>query len=537
MIRAAEETVTIAPRSEAPQPDALAWSSDWDAAVAAPRWAVVVPTVGRPSLGVLLRSLARQQHQPDEVVVVDDRPPPGTQIELQLAVLDALGAGLGPTVQVLRGDGRGPAHARNVGWQASRSPWVVFVDDDVVLPDDWSEGLLDDLTAATDDIGGVQAHIDVPLPADRRPTDWERGTSGLADAVWATADMAYRREALVEVGGFDERFPRAYREDADLALRVRHAGFELVRGQRRITHPVRPSSTWASLKQQRGNRDDALMRRLHGAGWRSDAGCPPGRLRWHAATTAPAVTALLAAATGHRRTAAVATAAWAALVGDFAARRIAPGPRNAREVLTMLATSVAIPPYAVLQRLRGAVAHRSQPRWSWPVRAVLLDRDGTLIEDVPYNGDPEKVQPVPGARDAVRRLREAGVAVGVVTNQSGIARGLLTRAQADAVNARVDELLGPFDTWQVCPHGPDDDCECRKPMPGMVLAAAEELGVGPHEVVVIGDIGSDVDAARAAGARGVLVPNDRTRTEEVHAARHVAPDLDAAVDLLLGATP
>ncbi|HET8614568.1 MAG TPA: HAD-IIIA family hydrolase [Actinomycetales bacterium] len=529
MIRAGEPELTVA--SPEAQPEELVWSSS-GTGVDTPRFAVVVPTLGRPSLAVLLRSLATQQHAPDEVVVVDDRPGPA-DVDLQLTVLDALGAGAGRSVRVLRGHGRGPAHARNVGWQASRSPWVVFVDDDVVLPDDWSQALLGDLAAATDDVGGVQARIDVPLPADRRPTDWERGTSGLADAVWATAEMAYRREALVEVGGFDERFPRAYREDADLALRVRRNGFQLARGQRRITHPVRPSSAWASVTQQRGNRDDALMRRLHGDAWRTEAGCPPGRLRWHAATAASAAATLLAATTGLRRTATVAAAAWAALTADFAARRIAPGPRTPREVLTMVMTSVAIPPYAVAQRVLGTVAHRSQPRWSCPVKAVLLDRDGTLVDDVPYNGDPAQVRPVPGAREAVRRLREAGLAVGVVTNQSGIARGLLTPEQAQAVNARVDELVGPFDTWQVCPHGPDDGCECRKPAPGMVLAAAEELGVLPHEVVVIGDIGSDVEAARAAGARGVLVPTDRTLPAEVRRARHVVRDLTVAVDLVL----
>jgi HAD superfamily hydrolase (TIGR01662 family) len=498
------------------------------------RWAVVVPTLGRPSLQVLLRSLAEQRHLPDEVVVVDDRPGHGRVLDVDLPVLDAVNGRQRPHVRVLIGGGMGPAHARNVGWQATRSPWVVFVDDDVVLPSGWSEAVLGDLTTAAADVGGVQARIDVPLPTDRRPTDWERGTAGLETAAWATAEMAYRREALVEVGGFDERFPRAYREDADLALRVRRAGFELTRGRRHVTHPVRPSSTWASVAQQRGNRDDALMRQLHGTAWRSDARCPSGRLRWHAPTAAAGVTALVAGVSGHRRTAAVAAAAWAALTAEFALRRIAPGPRVPREVARMVATSVAIPPYAVVQRLLGAVAHRRQPRWTWPVKAVLLDRDGTLVEDVPYNGDPARVRPVAGAAEAVRRAREAGLKLGVVTNQSGIARGLLTRAQADSVNARVDDLLGPFDTWQVCPHGPDDGCGCRKPLPGMVSAAVEQLGVAPHEVVVIGDIGADVDAARAAGARGVLVPNDRTLPAEVQRARRVASTLSEAIDLVLG---
>jgi HAD superfamily hydrolase (TIGR01662 family) len=532
-------SVAVAPPSPLPRDPEPGRSGDSGLDGGRLGWAVVVPTLGRPSLAVTLRSLADQHHLPDEVVVVDDRPDGGPELDVDLPVIDVTGtrSGARPSVRVAKGHGRGPAHARNVGWRACRSPWVVFVDDDVVLPAGWSEQLLVDLAGAADDVGGVQARVDVPLPTHRRPTDWERGTSGLTDAVWATAEMAYRREALVEVGGFDERFPRAYREDADLALRARAAGFRLVRGQHRVTHPVRPSGPWVSLKQQRGNRDDALMRRLHGPTWRADAACPAGRLRWHAVTTTAAGLALLAGVAGRRRAAALAATAWAVLTGEFALRRIAPGPRTVGEVGAMLATSVAIPPYAVTQRLIGTLAHRRSARWARPVRAVLLDRDGTLIEDVPYNGDPDRVRPVAGAREAVQRLREAGIRVGVVTNQSGIGRGLLTRARVDAVNRRVDELLGPFDTWQVCPHDPDDACSCRKPLPGMVSAAADALGVAPHEVVVIGDIGADVEAARAAGALGVLVPNGRTRTDEVRDARHVAPTVTAAVDLVLGGAP
>jgi histidinol-phosphate phosphatase family protein len=165
--------------------------------------------------------------------------------------------------------------------------------------------------------------------------------------------------------------------------------------------------------------------------------------------------------------------------------------------------------------------------------AVLLDRDGTLVVDVPYNGDPAAVVPVPGAAAALARLRAAGVRLAVVSNQSGIARGLLTEAQVRAVNARVEELLGPLGPWCVCPHGPDDGCPCRKPRPGLVLQAAQALGVAPSDCAVVGDIGADVEAARAAGARGVLVPTPATRREEVAAALEVAPTLGAAVDLLL----
>ncbi|MFL6136303.1 MAG: D-glycero-alpha-D-manno-heptose-1,7-bisphosphate 7-phosphatase [Frankiaceae bacterium] len=172
-------------------------------------------------------------------------------------------------------------------------------------------------------------------------------------------------------------------------------------------------------------------------------------------------------------------------------------------------------------------------RGSCRTRAVLLDRDGTLVVDVPFNGDPSAVAPMPTALDAVRRLREHGLATAIVSNQSGIARGLLTPEQVDAVNARVDELLGPFDAIVYCPHGPLDGCACRKPRPGLVHQAARALGVDPSECALVGDIGSDVEAAAAAGARGILVPTAETRQAEVDAAPEVAATLADAVGRLL----
>jgi HAD superfamily hydrolase (TIGR01662 family) len=166
--------------------------------------------------------------------------------------------------------------------------------------------------------------------------------------------------------------------------------------------------------------------------------------------------------------------------------------------------------------------------------AVLFDRDGTLVADVPYNGDPARVTLMPGARRAVDAVRAAGVPVGVVTNQSGVARGLLTRRDVENVRLRVEELLGPFTVWAVCPHGPGEGCACRKPAPGLILAACRRLAVPPERTAVIGDIGADMEAARAAGARGVLVPTAVTRAEETAAADVTAPDLPAAVRLVLG---
>lgn len=167
------------------------------------------------------------------------------------------------------------------------------------------------------------------------------------------------------------------------------------------------------------------------------------------------------------------------------------------------------------------------------IDAVLCDRDGTLVVDVPYNRDPEQVRPMPTVRRGLERLRAAGIATAIVSNQSGVARGLLRAEDVERVNRRVDELLGPFDVTLWCPHGPDDGCRCRKPAPGMVEDAARHLGVDVTRCVVVGDIAADVEAAQAAGAWGILVPTDRTRPEEVAAARWTATTFEAAIDQVL----
>jgi HAD superfamily hydrolase (TIGR01662 family) len=166
------------------------------------------------------------------------------------------------------------------------------------------------------------------------------------------------------------------------------------------------------------------------------------------------------------------------------------------------------------------------------LRAVLFDRDGTLVVDVPYNGDPGLVTPMPGAKAVLDALRADGIATGVISNQSGIARGLITAANVADVNARVEELLGPFDVWEVCPHSEQDGCDCRKPAPGMVHSACRKLGIEASQAALIGDIGADVRAAEAAGATGVLVPTPVTRAEEVAEAQLVARTLAEAVSLL-----
>jgi histidinol-phosphate phosphatase family protein len=308
-----------------------------------------------------------------------------------------------------------------------------------------------------------------------------------------------------------------------------------VRGSRETAHPVRPTDRWVSVRTQAGNADDVLMRRLHGPHWRRAAHAPAGRRRRHLVVTAAATIAVAAAARRRPAAASVAAALWAAGTGELAWARIAPGPRDGNEVVTMVLTSVVIPPAATWHWLRGYWRHRTAEPWqaAAPVRAVLFDRDGTLVHDVPYNGDPGAVRPVDGAVEVVQRLRDHGVRTGVVTNQSGVARGLLTEDDVRRVNARVDDLFGGFDVWEVCPHQEADRCRCRKPAPGMVLDAAARLGVAAGEVVVVGDIGADVRAAQAAGARAVLVPTAQTRPDEIESAPVVARNLADAVRMVL----
>jgi len=490
---------------------------------------VVVPTVGRRTLRTLLEALAGGDGGPLgwPVVVVDDRPA-GPELDVPTPGLD---------VTVLRSWGRGPAAARNVGWRHARTEWVSFLDDDVVPGPDWLSRLDEDLADAAADVAGVAGRVRVPLPPDRRPTDWERSTAGLERARWITADLSYRRSALAQVGGFDERFPRAFREDADLGLRVTRCGGRIVSGRREVLHPPRSSGFWASVTQQRGNADDFLMRGLHGRDWATLVGAPRGRRRRHVAVTASALAAGAAASARKRVPAAAAGMLWAAGTAELAVARIRPGPRTPGEVLRMVLTSLAIPAAATWHSLRGALRHRRATPWQGAPDLVLFDRDGTLVEDVPYNGDPELVRPVPGARRALDRLRRAGIRVGMVTNQSGVGTGRITPAQLASVQTKVSDTLGPFDVVQVCPHGPEDGCSCRKPRPGLVLAACEQVGVAPARTVVVGDIETDLLAARAAGAAALLVPTSQTRAPEVSRAHRrglVAADLADAADRLLG---
>ena len=172
--------------------------------------------------------------------------------------------------------------------------------------------------------------------------------------------------------------------------------------------------------------------------------------------------------------------------------------------------------------------------------AVFLDRDGTLIDDVHYISRPEDVRLIPGAAAAVRRLNGAGVPVVVVTNQSGLGRGMMDEGAYVAVRARLDELLhdegARLDATYHCPHRPEDGCGCRKPGVELYERAVADHGLDAARSFFVGDRLRDVLPARSLGGRGILVPSADTPAADVMRAQSefaISTTLGAAVDRIL----
>jgi histidinol-phosphate phosphatase family protein len=154
-----------------------------------------------------------------------------------------------------------------------------------------------------------------------------------------------------------------------------------------------------------------------------------------------------------------------------------------------------------------------------PAPVVFLDKDGTLIENVPYNVDPSLIRLTPGAGPALVALHPAGWRIAVVSNQSGVARGLFPESALAGVETRLQELLAEFGAplagFFYCPHHPEGivpeyaiHCNCRKPAPGLILNAADQLGATPRDCWVVGDSASDMEAGHKAGCRTILICSD-----------------------------
>jgi D-glycero-D-manno-heptose 1,7-bisphosphate phosphatase len=179
------------------------------------------------------------------------------------------------------------------------------------------------------------------------------------------------------------------------------------------------------------------------------------------------------------------------------------------------------------------------------MKAVFLDRDGTIVVEKGYITVADDIELIPGAAAAIVRLRQAGWKVFVVTNQGCVAKGMITEDELGAIHFRMVAMLGAegaeVDGIYACIHHPEGSvpdysyaCDCRKPLPGLLERAATEHGVDLSSSVMIGDTLRDIDAGRAVGARSVLVLTGKgRRVEPDHGAVHVADDLASAVDWLL----
>jgi len=179
------------------------------------------------------------------------------------------------------------------------------------------------------------------------------------------------------------------------------------------------------------------------------------------------------------------------------------------------------------------------------MKLIILDRDGVINEDSDhFIKSPDEWIPIPGSLEAIARLHKAGWTIAVATNQSGIARGLFSVDTLQAMHAKFHALLaehgGKVDAIYYCDHGPNDECSCRKPLPGMYVQAADEFGADLREVPVIGDSFRDLEAAMAVNARPIAVKTGKgERTLESHAAVlkekniPVYDNLASAVDALL----
>ena len=322
-----------------------------------PDVAVVMATYRRPDL--LSRCLEALRVQTldgrrfEIVVADDDAGSPGAATTR--AIVDALHASThgAPAVRYVPvTKTQGPAGARNAGWQATSARVIAFTDDDTVPDPGWIEAGLAALDAGLDAAGGA---IRMPLPAV--PTDYERDAAGLAHAEFATANCFVVRPALVAVGGFDERFTAAWREDSDLQFALMKAGYRVGFADRAVmVHPVRPAPFGVSVGQQRKVVFDVLLFKKHPELYRTRI-LPTPPWAYYACVGALGG-AVVAAAAGAGTVAAGLAAVWGALTLRFAWSRLRGTSRRLSHVAEMLWTSVAIPPLALWWRLVGALRYR-----------------------------------------------------------------------------------------------------------------------------------------------------------------------------------
>jgi glycosyltransferase involved in cell wall biosynthesis len=311
------------------------------------RISVVIPTYRRPELlarclaAVLSQSFARERY---EVIVVDD----GHDDATRALVERMQPPGGAPALRYLRPPhGCGPAVARNAGWRAAHAPLVAFTDDDTMADRRWLE-------EGAQALGGrvaICGRVVVPPLADP-PTDHELMTRGLEAAEFVTANAFVRRDALAQVGGFDERFLRAWREDSDLQFRLQQLGEVTRVDVATVVHPVRPERWGVCLRQQRNTFFDALLYKKHPRLYRERIRAVPP---WdYYAVVGATLSAPFLVASGAVPGAGIALTIAAVLVLRIAARRLRRTARTPGHVAEMVVTSALIPFLSVYWRMRGA---------------------------------------------------------------------------------------------------------------------------------------------------------------------------------------
>lgn len=316
---------------------------------------VVIPTYERPTLlARCLAAVGRQTLDPAsyEIIIADDANCGETRAVVERTRLTQCEAG-GPIIRyVTVAPEHGPAAARNAGWRAAVAPVIAFTDDDCVPDPDWLKA---GLAAMNEGVAGVSGRVVAPCAA--RPTDYERNAALLAHAEFVTANCFYRRDALQSVGGFDERFLLAWREDSDVMFTLLERGAALVRADAAIvTHPIRPAPWGVSLQQQKRSLYNALLYRKHPALYRSRIQRrPPWR---YYATCGSLVVALCGCLTRRPQLARLAAAVWLGHLARFCATRLRGASRRPSHVAEMVITSALIPPLAVYWRIRGALRFR-----------------------------------------------------------------------------------------------------------------------------------------------------------------------------------
>jgi glycosyltransferase involved in cell wall biosynthesis len=321
-----------------------------------PLLSVVVPTYKRPHL--LARCLVPllDQHWLEtddyEIVVVDDGHDDATA-----ALVASFMRPDAPRIHYLRpSHGKGPAVARNTGWRAAEAPIVAFTDDDTVPAHDW---LAAGRMALLDNPDWCAAAGQVTVPRGHgRPTDNALMTIGLESAAFVTANAFVRRDALLQVDGFDERFTRAWHEDSDLQFRLEALVGPVGRAcEAVVAHPVREEPWGASLRRQRNVVFDALLYKKHPQRYRSSIRPTPP---WdYYAIVALSGGAALAAVAGAPRLTLAALGGAGVLIGRFAWRRLARTSREREHVVEMVCTSALIPFASVYWRIRGALRWRT----------------------------------------------------------------------------------------------------------------------------------------------------------------------------------